>query len=75
MIQLNNCIKQITEDTSVCFIDIHRCFVYVDGGVVNHYFMHDGIHLNMKGTSAFVRCINGCVPITKIRHTWTYLHE
>lgn len=69
MIQLNNCTKQITEERSVSFIDIHTCFVYGDGGVVNQYFMQDGIHLNMRGTSAFVHCINLCVPITKIHHT------
>ena len=60
-------IARTCQDTGAKLIDTYSAFIHSDGHPMMDLFHRDGIHLNQRGSSNLVRCINKYVPIVKPR--------
>ena len=61
ILRVNRAIEQLTRETGVGFLDIHRLFVDIEGNVVTDYFLDDGVHLSDNGYSVWAKALEGIV--------------
>jgi lysophospholipase L1-like esterase len=49
ILNVNNTLKELSGDTGVDFLDIHKLFIDETGEPVRDYLLCDGVHVSEKG--------------------------
>ena len=70
--QINDVIRNVCNNTFAELIDVNSTFVFGNGAAVDRYFVRDGIHLNLRGSSFLVNAINAVFGIVRNARTVSY---